>query len=403
MVSDWKEITIGEFATLQRGFDLPEGERKAGRIPILGSFGITGSHNVAGVKGPGVTVGRSGASFGVATYSEGDYWPLNTALFVKDFHSNNEKFVYYFFKTFDFSHLNSGSAQPSLNRNVVHPIKIRIPSRTEQDAIAKILSSLDDKIELNRRKNVTLEAMARAFFNAWFVDFEPVHANMENRASTSAAPEIAKLFPSEFENGVPKGWVRTTFAEIVKEENQKNKEKRDLQVLSAIQTGELVKSADFFNKQVFSAQTAKYKVVKPSNYAFNPSRINIGSIGLNIFEEDGLVSPVYVVFSVRQGFADWLGFHIRSEQVKNHINVLATGTVRQNLTYKDFSSIPLTLPNIEIVRAFGDLHGRIEGLRKARIREIETLTEIRDSLLPRLISGKLRVGEFDRNITEEIG
>lgn len=88
----------------------------------------------------------------------------------------------------------------------IEAFQFDLPPIEEQKAIAKVLSSLDDKIELNRRMNATLEAMARALFKAWFVDFEPVHANLENRPSTSASPEIAKLFPSAFENGIPKGW-----------------------------------------------------------------------------------------------------------------------------------------------------------------------------------------------------
>lgn len=112
---DWDSLTLGEFVTLQRGIDLPETSRGPGKVPVLGSFGITGCHDEARVKGPGVTVGRSGASFGVVTYSAVDYWPLNTVLYVKDFHGNNERFAYYFLKTIDFKIFNSGSAQPSLN------------------------------------------------------------------------------------------------------------------------------------------------------------------------------------------------------------------------------------------------------------------------------------------------
>ncbi|MCP5159439.1 MAG: restriction endonuclease subunit S [Gammaproteobacteria bacterium] len=101
-MGEWKEITLGEFVTFQRGHDLPNSSRATGEVPILGSFGITGWHNEARAKGPGVTVGRSGASFGVVSYSPVNYWPLNTALYVKDFHGNDPKFAYYFLKTMDF-------------------------------------------------------------------------------------------------------------------------------------------------------------------------------------------------------------------------------------------------------------------------------------------------------------
>ena len=169
-------MPLGDFVTLQRGHDLPEAKRRPGDTPVLGSFGVTGWHDTARAAGPGVTVGRSGASFGVVSYSPVDYWPLNTTLYVVDFHGNDQRFAYYFLKQLDFRIYNSGSAQPSLNRNFIHPIPVDIPPLHDQRAIARILGTLDDKIELNRRMNQTLEEMARALFKSWFVDFDPVRA-----------------------------------------------------------------------------------------------------------------------------------------------------------------------------------------------------------------------------------
>jgi type I restriction enzyme, S subunit len=210
MVSEaWQDMSLGEFVTLQRGHDLPEGQRVPGDIPVLGSFGITGWHNVAKANGPGITVGRSGASFGVVTYSEVDFWPLNTALYVIDFHGNDPRFAYYFLRQFDFKRYNSGSAQPSLNRNFVHPVQVRIPPISEQRAIAQVLSVLDGKIELNQQMNETLENTARSIFKSWFVDFDPVHARAEG-TDTSLGRNIVELFPASFETSVigeiPKGW-----------------------------------------------------------------------------------------------------------------------------------------------------------------------------------------------------
>jgi type I restriction enzyme, S subunit len=84
-MSEWRKVYLDEIAGLKRGFDLPEPQRRPGIYPVLGSSGISGWHDEGPIKGPGVTIGRSGASIGVATYFEGDYWPLNTALFVRDF------------------------------------------------------------------------------------------------------------------------------------------------------------------------------------------------------------------------------------------------------------------------------------------------------------------------------
>ena len=177
-------------------------------------------------------MGRSGASLGVVNFSPVDYWPLNTALYVTDFHGNDRRFAYYFLKQFDFRSYNSGSAQPSLNRNFIHPILADVPPVCEQRAIAHVLGTLDDKIDSNRRTNRTLEKMARALFKSWFVDFDPVHAKTTLKHKHHAAipsqggsgwsveraraylermdPDIAALFPDRFVDSelgpIPEGW-----------------------------------------------------------------------------------------------------------------------------------------------------------------------------------------------------
>lgn len=188
MTSDWVEKSVSDVLTLQRGHDLPTQSRVDGEVPIIGSAGLTGYHFQAKSKGPGVVVGRSGNSMGEVHFTDKDYWPLNTALYVKDFKGNDERFVYYLMKTINFDQFNSGSAQKSLNRNAVHPFIVKIPeSIEEQKRIAKILSDLEDKIELNRQINQTLEQIAQAIFKSWFVDFEPVKAKIQAQKSLTPA------------------------------------------------------------------------------------------------------------------------------------------------------------------------------------------------------------------------
>lgn len=121
---DYETVVLSEVVTLQRGHDLPSQRRNLGSVPILGSFGVTGWHDTAKYSGPGVAIGRSGASIGVATFVEGPYWPLNTTLFVKDFKGNDPRWVYFLLDAIDFSSYNSGSAQPSLNRNYLADIQV---------------------------------------------------------------------------------------------------------------------------------------------------------------------------------------------------------------------------------------------------------------------------------------
>ena len=175
MGGEWRTATLGEVVTLQRGFDLPTTERKLGSYPVIASTGPVGTHNRAIVQAPGVVIGRSG-SLGGGQFIKQDFWPLNTTLWVKDFNNNDPRFCYFLLKSLDLGQFNAGSGVPTLNRNHIHPLPVRVPPLSEQRAIAHILGTLDDKIELNQRMNQTAEEMARALFKSWFVDFDPVRA-----------------------------------------------------------------------------------------------------------------------------------------------------------------------------------------------------------------------------------
>ena len=213
----WRTTTLGEVVTLQRGFDLPRTERKLGSYPVIASTGPVGTHDRAVVQGPGVVIGRSG-SLGGGQFIKHDFWPLNTTLWVKDFNNNDPRFCYFFLKSLDLAQFNAGSGVPTLNRNHIHPLPVRVPPLPEQRAIAHILGTLDDKIELNRRMNETLEKMARALFKSWFVDFDPVRAKMEGR-DTRLSPDVAALFPDrlvESELGkIPEGWKVVPLPEMI--------------------------------------------------------------------------------------------------------------------------------------------------------------------------------------------
>jgi type I restriction enzyme S subunit len=164
-VTDLTHCTLDDVIELQRGHDLPATIRGSGNVPVIGSFGITGFHDVAKYAGPGVAIGRSGASIGVATYCASEYWPLNTCLFVKNFRGNDPRWVFYLLDSIDFSGFNSGSAQPSLNRNYLKGIPIVLPELAEQRAIVGLLGALDDKIESNRRIWRTRLAISVAMYD----------------------------------------------------------------------------------------------------------------------------------------------------------------------------------------------------------------------------------------------
>lgn len=155
MGGEWPERTLGEVIELKRGYDLPQHARRSGSIPIISSSGVTGYHSDAKVKGPGVITGRYG-TLGQVFYVAEDFWPLNTALYVSDFKGNDPRFFSYFLRGLDFFAYSDKAAVPGLNRNDVHRAIVRVPvDISEQRAVAHILSTLDDKIELNRRMSET--------------------------------------------------------------------------------------------------------------------------------------------------------------------------------------------------------------------------------------------------------
>ena len=168
----WKKGELGEFITLKRGYDLPQQKRKNGCVPIFSSSGISGMHDTAMVKAPGVITGRYG-TIGQVFMADEDFWPLNTTLYVEDFHGNNPRFIYYYLKTLEWEKFTSASAVPGINRNTVHKEIICLPDILTQDKIAFVLKTLDDKIEINEKVNDNLLGQMQALYKSWFVDFLP--------------------------------------------------------------------------------------------------------------------------------------------------------------------------------------------------------------------------------------
>lgn len=161
---EWEIREFIDFATLQRGFDLPKQSRTEGVFPLVSSNGITDNLSEFRVKAPGVVTGRSG-TIGNVFYIEKDFWPLNTTLYIKDFHENNEKFVYYAILQFDLSIYLTGTGVPTLNRNVVHKRKIAIPPMHEQKKIVIILEAIDEKLATHKRNKSYLLKLKKGLMN----------------------------------------------------------------------------------------------------------------------------------------------------------------------------------------------------------------------------------------------
>ena len=213
---DWR--TVGEFAPFAYGKSLPTHSRNpSGNVPVFGSNGVVDYHDVALTDGPTVIIGRKG-TVGAIHYSPVPCWPIDTTFFVSGDEPDIQRFRYYALKSLGLEQMNSDSAVPGLNRDDAHARRLQVPPVAEQRAIAHILGTLDDRIELNRRMCETLEEMARVLFKAWFVDFEPVRAKMDGR-DTGLPQNVAELFPDRLVNSelgkIPEGWEVAALGELV--------------------------------------------------------------------------------------------------------------------------------------------------------------------------------------------
>lgn len=143
---EWELKRFIEMIVLQRGYDLPVQNRADGPYPVVASNGIIAYHREYKEKGPGVITGRSG-TLGKVHYTESNYWPHNTALFSKEMYNNHSKFLYYYLQALKLDRYGTGTGVPTLNRNVVHKVRVAVPHLEEQSKIAQILSEVDAKIE----------------------------------------------------------------------------------------------------------------------------------------------------------------------------------------------------------------------------------------------------------------
>ena len=165
----WPIKPLGEVATLQRGFDLPTQNRLDGSIPIYAANGRVGFHSEVRVAGPGVVTGRSG-SIGKVHYVKGGYWPLNTALYVKDFHGNDPKYIYWLLRELRLERFHHGTGVPTLNRNVVHLERVPVPPLSEQRRIAAILDKADALRAKRREAIAKLDQLLQSVFLDMFGD-----------------------------------------------------------------------------------------------------------------------------------------------------------------------------------------------------------------------------------------
>lgn len=379
---EWKEITLGEIAIFKTGKLNSNAAISNGEYPFFTCSPETLRINNYAFDQEAILLAGNNAdgNFSIKYY-KGKFNAYQRTYVITPIRGKVDiKFLYYALSLClkQFKNMSQGTSTKFLTVTILNSFSVQLPSISDQHRIASILSSLDRKIELNNKINADLEEMAQAIFKNWFVDFEPF--------------KDGKFVDSEL-GMIPEGWKVGTLGDITKNKSAKVKERNDVKVLSPVTTGELVLSEEYFTKQVFSSSIAKYKIVNKGDFAYNPARVNIGSLGRNEFDFDGCVSPVYVVFSVLDGYENYFDLFRKTDFFKDSVASLAIGGVRQSLSYDDLSSIEVIIPSENAVVEFNNLYNQMKKTIKANKLENSRLSLLRDTLLPRLMSGELEVPE----------
>lgn len=410
MGSEWRLTTVGEFCPFSYGRGLPKHKRNPqGSVPCLGSNGIVGYHDTPLTQEPTVVIGRKG-TVGAVHYSPIPCWPIDTTFYVTSSDSSLLRFKYYLLKSLGLERMNADSAVPGLNREAAHALEIRVPEETEQRAIARVLGALDDKIELNRRMSETLEAMARAIFKAWFVDFEPVRAKMEGRwrkgESLPGLPaHLWDLFPDrlvESEIGeIPEGWrvgKLRSIAEQVRDQVKPFDLPHDLFrhfSIPAFDEGQWPRDELGVN-----IKSAKFRV--PEGVVLL-SKLNpdIERVWLADVQEDdrAICSTEFIVLRPRKPIGRAFVYCLaRSPLFRQRVKTLATGTSKshQRAQATSILDLPAPHPPVTLGEAFEQVAGPLLERSLAGHRQSRTLAAIGDALLPKLLRGEIRVGEAEQ-------
>jgi type I restriction enzyme S subunit len=431
MEFNWVSCELGDLIELKRGYDLPKSKRSKGKVPIISSSGASGEHNEAKIKGPGVVTGRYG-TIGKVFYVEDDYWPLNTTLYVRDFKGNDPLFIHYLLKTISFSDYMDKGAVPGINRNHVHKAKVQAPNCPKvQKALGEELFRFENKIELNQKTNLTLDQMTQSLFKSWFVDFDPIIDNALNSGfDISDFPEelqyraelrrqaqqlidyrplpkdVLNLFPSEFEESelgwIPKGWGVKPANEIAKIAIGKTPPRKQQEWFSNLSEDNIVwvSIRDMGVESAFISDSREY-LTPESIYRFNVKVVPKGSVILSFKLTLGRVCITNCDLATNEAIAHFVSpkFGLTKEYIYSYLKTFnydllgSTSSIATAVNSKIIKEIPFLVPATNIIAKHREY---VESLfaKKLNISEqTRILEKLRDSLLPKLISGEITINK----------
>ena len=366
----WERKKLSDFILLQRGFDLPNKKRRPGNYKVISAGDVHGWHNEYRVSGPGFTIGRV-TNIGRPTWSEEDFWPLNTTLYAKDIFGNDVKFAYYWFLGTDLSGYNSGSVQPTLNRNYIVNVPIDVPPVIEQQAIAATLGALDDKIESNRRALNKAQDLLELYSISWEEGL-PV-----SPLSDLATLEKSKVTPAKLSDDIVHHYSLPAY------DNKEIPEKV---------SPKIIKSA----KTVIAQDSILVSRLNPRIDRTWWVEADDNSINLCSTEFACLSAPGSMDLA-----AVWLA--VRNPSFLSEIKYRVTGTSGSHQRIRPNDLMTIEVPDFRKItykqKAAALL---LLNNRTQLVKETQKLESLRDALLPELMSGRIRVPQAQEAIAEVI-
>ncbi len=417
----WDECRLGE---LTENFDsirvpVKRADRAPGPYPYYGASGIV--DHVAGYlfDGEYLLVAEDGENLRtrntpIAFLANGKFWVNNRAHVIRANRRADTRFLMYALSQLDISGYVTGSTMPKLTQDNMNRIRVRVPVIREQRGIAHILGTLDNKIDLNRRLNATLEAMARTLFRSWFVEFDPVRAKVEGR-DTGLPKDIADLFPDQLVDSelgaIPLRWPVESLADhfdAMKGVSYKGSglaggDGAPLHNLNSIHEGGGYK---YEGIKFYSGEYAERHRVRPgdvivANTEQGHDRLLIGYAAIvpGLFGTDGIAS--HHIYRLRPRSASWLTtrfllFLLNSARMHDLVSGYANGTTVNMLPIDWVQRPSIVVPPQALVETFEVVVSCSEHRREQIVRESRALTDLREALLPKLVSGEIQVRDAEK-------
>ena len=393
-MSEWNEVQLSDITVISSGKRPPCSVKEMTsdcRTPIIGGGGISGYTNAHLFDGDILITGRVG-TLGKLFAPSVPCWPSDNALVIRPGSSaTHPHFLRYALQSViaQAADMNRGAANPLITQGDLGRLNIWHPPLPEQRAIAHILGTLDDKIELNRRQSETLQEMARALFKAWFVDFEPVRAKMSGRwqrgQSLPGLPaHLWDLFPErlvETESGeVPQGWEMRPVADFadIKGGKQLGKER-------IAETGQI----PVFGGAGIMGYTDDYNA---EGFVISVGRV--GAYCGQFFRHRGKAWINNNASLIKQK-EDYLGEWLFLALLHADIEVIKKGAAQPFVSNGDVAKLLLLWPQEQAIRAFSEIIVPLIHKQEGLGAETKQLAQLRDTLLPKLISGELRVHNME--------